>query len=195
MLWNRSLVMSDPETGTLWSHLLGKAMAGKLKGQRLEQIPCVMTDWKSWKQQHPDGTVMMLSRTSKSFTRDFYKNPERFVLGIATDGKAKSWSFEQMIVDPARHDDYDGQAVLVAFDVKSFTPALYRRTFNGRLLSFEIKEGKLVDSETGSTWNPISGRAVAGKLKGGHLTALPAIVSFAKAWKTFHPESVSGGVR
>ena len=28
MLWNRSLVMYDKETGTLWSHILGEAMQG-----------------------------------------------------------------------------------------------------------------------------------------------------------------------
>ena len=32
MLWQRSLVMRDLETGTLWSHLMGKAMEGELKG-------------------------------------------------------------------------------------------------------------------------------------------------------------------
>ena len=34
-LWNRSLIMSDVETRTEWSHLLGRAMAGKLKLPRV----------------------------------------------------------------------------------------------------------------------------------------------------------------
>ena len=31
-LWNRSLIMMDKETDSLWSHLLGEAMAGPLEG-------------------------------------------------------------------------------------------------------------------------------------------------------------------
>ena len=31
MLWNRSLVMYDRETKSLWSHMLGEAMQGRLK--------------------------------------------------------------------------------------------------------------------------------------------------------------------
>ena len=41
MLWKRSLVMVDSETKTLWSHLLGKAMRGKLnfiKGLKVIKI-------------------------------------------------------------------------------------------------------------------------------------------------------------
>ena len=37
MLWQRSLVMQDKETGSLWSHILGEAMRGSLKGTSLEQ--------------------------------------------------------------------------------------------------------------------------------------------------------------
>ena len=44
MLWNRSLVMLDQETKSLWSHILGQAMRGPLKGTRLEVIPSTMTD-------------------------------------------------------------------------------------------------------------------------------------------------------
>ena len=53
MLWNRSLVMQDKETGSLWSHLLGRAMRGDLQGQRLDRLPGLMTDWKTWRELYP----------------------------------------------------------------------------------------------------------------------------------------------
>ena len=37
-LWNRSLVMRDLETGSLWSHILGECMEGELMGKKLELI-------------------------------------------------------------------------------------------------------------------------------------------------------------
>ena len=38
-LWNHSLVMVDQETGSLWSHLLGRAMSGPMKGTNLKTLP------------------------------------------------------------------------------------------------------------------------------------------------------------
>jgi hypothetical protein len=39
MLWNRSLEMRNVETGSLWSHILGEAMQGDLKGTTLQPLP------------------------------------------------------------------------------------------------------------------------------------------------------------
>ena len=71
MLWQDSLVMYDVETRSLWSHLLGEAMAGPLKGTVLGQVPSVMVDWKTWKSRHPQTTVLNLSRTSAAYRRSF----------------------------------------------------------------------------------------------------------------------------
>ena len=65
--------MRDAETGSLWSHLLGKAMRGLLAGTELELLAGSMTDWKTWRDEHPDTTVVMLSRTAREFRREFYK--------------------------------------------------------------------------------------------------------------------------
>jgi hypothetical protein len=71
MLWNRSLVMIDRETESLWSQLLGTAQRGPLKGTELEILPAIMTDWKTWRELHPDTTAVILSRTSKNYRRQF----------------------------------------------------------------------------------------------------------------------------
>ena len=55
--------------------------------------------------------------------------------------------------------------------------------------SFEISDaGELVDRETKSTWNRVTGEAVAGTLKGEKLRAIPGTISFRKAWKAFYPD-------
>jgi hypothetical protein len=189
MLWQSSLVMMDQETRSLWSHLLGEAKRGPLKGKRLEQIPSVMTDWESWRKEHPDGSVVVLDRTHGAYTREFYARPERFVLGVVVDGQAKAWPFDLLQQTPARNDPVSGRPVLVAFDRTSVTARLYDRRFQERVLTFQMEGGKLTDQQTGSTWEPVSGRAVAGPLKGKYLTPLPAIVSYRKVWRAFHPQS------
>ena len=68
---------------------------------------------------------------------------------------------------------------------------MYDRRIGQRLLTFRNQNGKLVDSETDSTWDPLIGRALAGPLAGKYLKALPAIVSYKHVWYQFHPDSES----
>jgi Protein of unknown function (DUF3179) len=52
-LYRNSLVMYDHETNSLWSHLLGAAVKGPLKGTRLRFIPSTFTSWAEWRRDHP----------------------------------------------------------------------------------------------------------------------------------------------
>ena len=65
--------MYDKETETHWSHILGEAMEGKLLGKKLEVLPSVMTDWKTWSKKHPDSKVLWMSRTSRRFKNKYYQ--------------------------------------------------------------------------------------------------------------------------
>lgn len=182
--------MYDRETNSLWSHILGEAMQGQLQGTRLQQIPSVMTDWKTWRTDHPETTVLLISRTSTEYRREFYQRPERFVLGIAEGGKPKAWGFDDLARASVVNDQWNDTRVLVAFDRESLTARLYDRTIDDRSLTFRIAEGKaLIDEETKSTWEPTTGRAIAGPLAGRYLTPLPAIVSYKHVWFKFHPNS------
>jgi hypothetical protein len=58
MLWNRSLVMIDRETESLWSHLLGEAMQGPLKGSVLTQHVGILSFAHAWRQFHPDSRLL-----------------------------------------------------------------------------------------------------------------------------------------
>ena len=50
--------MRDRETGTIWTHLDGKAIGGPLVGQRLKFIPSPHTTWGEWKADYPDTLVL-----------------------------------------------------------------------------------------------------------------------------------------
>ncbi|HKJ77239.1 MAG TPA: DUF3179 domain-containing protein [Gammaproteobacteria bacterium] len=66
--------------------------------------------------------------------------------------------------------------------------AAYLRRHDGRVLTFERRDGKVMDRQTGSEWD-LFGRAVAGPLKGTRLEAADGGVHFAFAWLAFHPET------
>lgn len=189
MLWNRSLVMRDLETGSLWSHILGRAMAGKLRGKELDVIPSTITDWKTWQQAHPETTVVMLSRTAREFNRQMYRDPAKFVIGLSDRNTAKAWPYDQLILQPIVNDRLNDEPVVVFFDERSGAAVIYDRRVNGRALSFVLQDDKIVDEQTGSSWNWMRGEANGGELKSEQLKPRPGVISFTKAWQVFHPNS------
>lgn len=189
MLWNRSLVMIDSETKSLWSQLLGKAMRGKLEGVELELLPGLMTDWKTWRTRHPDTTVVTLPRTARQFVSEVYQRPEHFGIGLARGSHARFWSFDQLLKQPVINEEFRESPLVIAFVPKSGTAFIYDRRLDDQTLSFSRKEDRLVDDQTHSTWEVTSGLAIDGPLSGRSLKLVPGIVSFPKAWKQFHPES------
>jgi hypothetical protein len=64
-----------------------------------------------------------------------------------------------------------------------FSPEL-----DGRALSFQYKNGAILDHETGSTWN-VLGIATDGPLAGHRLKAIENTVAFAFAWLAFRPDT------
>jgi hypothetical protein len=64
LLYNSNLLLFDrrPEPGeeSLWSQLLGRAVAGPgaAAGVRLQPIDCAVVRWQDWRAQHPETTVI-----------------------------------------------------------------------------------------------------------------------------------------
>ena len=59
MLYNSNLVMYDRTTKSMWPQLLGVAVRGERKGERLSEIGgAVTTTFGRWKAKFPDGVVL-----------------------------------------------------------------------------------------------------------------------------------------
>jgi hypothetical protein len=195
MLWNRSLVMRDVETGSLWSHLLGRCMAGDLMGTELKILPSVMTTWEDWRDRHPNTSVLNLSRTAEEFDREVYSRAERFVFGIRFRGKTKAYPLDVLAENPLIQETFNDRELVVVFDSDSTRTAAYERRLDDQVLDFgsELKEGKLVDKETGSHWDPWTGKALSGPSEGTQLARVNGIISYRRAWQTFYPETAIAG--
>lgn len=195
MLWNRSLVMRDLETGSLWSHILGECMAGKFQGRTLDVLPGVMTTWKDWLARHPDTTVLDMDRTAESYRRTIYRAPEDYVYGIKIHGTAKAYPFTFLLNHPVTHDRVAGVPLVVFFDPTGARSTVYSRVIDGDTLAFErLDTGDIRDSNSGSIWDPWTGTAVSGPRTGDSLQARHGIVSFLDAWMVFHPETLIAGI-
>lgn len=189
-LWGRSLVMGDQETGSEWSHILGEAKAGPMRGKRLTIIPSTMTNWKAWSESHPATTVTLIERSAAEFTTDMLRNGDAFGIGLVHQGKSRFWRFDLLAQQPVVNDSLAGQSVVVHYDRETRTPMVWKSTTDTTAtgkLTFEAMEQSVRDTQTKSTWDLQMGVATEGKLKGTRLEATTAIVSFRRAWLRFHP--------
>jgi hypothetical protein len=64
----------------------------------------------------------------------------------------------------------------------------YSRILDGSTLDFEFKDGKILDTKTGSEWN-IFGLAIAGELAGKQIAPVVSINHFWFSWAAFKPET------
>ncbi|MBI2296099.1 MAG: DUF3179 domain-containing protein [Betaproteobacteria bacterium] len=125
------------------------------------------------------------------------------VLGVFQGGKSRIYPFSLLAATPVINDEVGGEPVAVfsqegvlsALDAEIIrdsrripAAAAYSRRLNDRGLSFERRDGRILDRETGSEWD-IFGRAVAGPLKGTRLKPADSGVHFAFAWLAFNPAS------
>lgn len=189
MLWERSLVMYDLETGSYWSHLLGEAMAGELEGVTLTQIPSVMTDWGSWYAEYPQTTVLWMNRTAGHFQVDVYERPAEFVIGIVLAGEPAAWSYAHLLQHAPVITELAGFPLIVVLDPDTMTPRVYDRRVDGRRRELRVERGRLTDRASPASWDLISGQPIDPSTGQPPLVPMPAIVSYKNAWMTFHPDS------
>lgn len=76
----------------------------------------------------------------------------------------------------------------IAKSRKTPAAAAFSPMLDGKLLQFEMKQDKLVDTDSGSHWDAF-GRATDGPLKGKELEQIDNGVHFAFAWLAFEPEA------
>ncbi|RME42585.1 MAG: DUF3179 domain-containing protein [Chloroflexi bacterium] len=66
-LYENNLIMYDHQTESLWSQLLGQAVAGSLRGARLALKTASQTTWENWRVEHPDSLVLSKPKTLRVF--------------------------------------------------------------------------------------------------------------------------------
>lgn len=194
LLWNRSLVMMDSETGSLWSHLLGRAMDGQLVGSELEIVPGEMMTWEGWLAAYPDTTVLNMSRTAGNYRLEFYRGPERFVYAWMLAGQAYSTNVASLLRSPTLNLDLMGTRVVVTFNPESSAAALFSSVVGDTPRVFlPTAPDRMRDVGTETLWNSVTGVAVDGPLEGEALTHLPGLMSYRASWAAFHPDGTDLG--
>ncbi|MBM3944032.1 MAG: DUF3179 domain-containing protein, partial [SAR202 cluster bacterium] len=110
--------------------------------------------------------------------------PDRdlFPSGISgSGGEAVREAVEKALAESSPADFLPSRAVGSA--------AAYDPTVRGQRLTFFVRDGLIVDSQTGSAWD-ITGRAVSGPLAGERLAPILHGTHFWFAWAAFHPDTL-----
>lgn len=171
LLYNSDVLLYDRQTESLWSQIMMEAVAGPVKGEKLQMVPTMNTSFGEWKKKYPE-TLILTEDTG--FQRDYSSDPypgygqsarlyfeveeqdARFhpketVIGIEVKGEFKAYPFSELekLKKVELKDSFQGQDLLINYHSDS------------RSATITNKQGE----------------------------ELPALTTFWFAWYAFHPDT------
>jgi hypothetical protein len=126
------------------------------------------------------------------------------VIGVVIGDKSVAYPFSVLAELGVVNDSVGGKKIVIFYSSGTVSPldksnietsrevgsaAVFYPTAEGKTLTFEWREGQIVDQETSSSWN-IFGRAIAGPLKGQELELVIHGTHFWFAWAAFNPDTI-----
>lgn len=208
-------VLFDRATESLWSQMLGVAFEGPQAGKVLERIPLYRTTWRHARYALPRAQVLSYPLGSRrAYGKDpygsylkkgNYYDDDRLLYAVPARDKRLPLKKRVIGIDfEGARAAIDPEAVrkagvlnltlgitpLAAFyDPQLGIIRIFDARIWGRPTTFALKEGRIRDRETGSTWT-LDGKAVEGKLKDAVLPEIAGVESMWFAWFAFNPDTV-----
>lgn len=210
-LTRNTLIMYDRETDSLWPQILGQAVEGDLTGSELDFVAAVHTTWEEWRTEHPD-TVAIVKGYSGGYDnyQGYYDSgrtgviPEaheddrlydkEFVIGLIVGEDVTAYPYSVLNDEPVVHDTVGDTDVVVSFSADSGAGVVFDRQLDGRTLDFTLENDQLVDTQTNTVWDQLTGEAISGELEGSRLTQLKSSRIFWFGWKDWYPNSRIYGI-
>lgn len=182
-LWGNAMTWWDHDTGSVWSQPIGEAIAGPLKGATLELLPSTLTTYGTWKAEHPGGLALDAPGGRSGF------NLDRLAVVVDFSDEAAAYFIPALRENGPRNDIVAGvPRVVLTGPADPDQWVVFSRRLDFRTLTFVIEDGKLIDLDTGTTWDPVRGIALEGALEGEVLDLLPGFTAFPSDFFTFWPD-------
>jgi hypothetical protein len=143
---------------------------------RIDQIPFLLG-------VKPDGRLPPMERVLSVKNRLY---PLSLLEGHAVLNRSIGELPYVIFVKAGMHSPLDREVIAHSRPIPAATA--FERRVDGKTLTFEARDARYVDRETGSQWN-ILGEALAGPLAGRRLPSIDSGVHFAFAWLAFNPHS------
>jgi hypothetical protein len=179
-LYGNALTMFDHTTGSVWSQISGEALLGPLAGERLELVPSTLTDWGTWRREHP-GTLALDADGGRS--------------GFDVDDTHIAIEFgEQSLAVPVAELRDHGVAnvevagvpvAVVAEPVPGGWWAVYSRQLDDRVVTLELEGDTLVEVDGPGRWGGVRGLPEEGDER---LDPLGALTIFPRDFAVHFPD-------
>jgi hypothetical protein len=185
-LFMNAMTWWDHETRSVWSQPWGRAVAGEYRGVELFLLPSKVTTWADWKATHPE-TLAMVNDLDRLFGPSRQGFSPNYVLGLLLGDNARAYYYKDVAPEGLLNDSFAGLPIVIWADETSMQA--YFRRVEEKTLTFQLDEGQVTDSETGSSWDLARGIASGGPLRGTALQPVPSSSSYDWAWRDFYPQS------
>jgi hypothetical protein len=199
-LENGVFVLYDVETGSRWSQVSGRASRGPLAGRAFAKADSMLTTWGQWRRLQPETTVYVDPTLAgrRRFTEESFQRitlggtgpvvNADLVAGVEAGGAARAYLVRALAGPRLLEDQVGSEPIVVAVAADAVTLRAFRRTVDGRRLRFSLDAGdRLRDADTGSTWDLLTGRALAGPLAGRSLEPVVVTSALWYAWRSQRP--------
>ena len=174
----------DHQTNSIWSQPTGEVLGGDLMGRKLDGLPFLLTSWANWQSLHPDSLVLENDIQKLGPFRDRFSTD--FMVGVELGQDAKAFHFADILTYGVIEDELGDVPILIWGEGEEYR--VFLRQAGKITLNFEINDGKLVDLETGTTWNPRRGVGIEGDLQGQALQQIPSFSIWEVYWFDFFPD-------
>ncbi len=169
-LWRNAMTWFDIETGSVWSQPYGEALAGPRSGDTLEQLPVAYTTWSAWVAAHPATLAL---DNGDGF--DVRVEVTDLVVVVEHGESARGYPVSGLVrADVVNEVIGDLEVAVFADPVTPERWAVFDRSVDGQVVELMVDGEMLRDQVTGSTFDPVSGRAVSGPLEGSTMTQVPS---------------------
>lgn len=215
-LYDGNSVMIDRNSGSLWLQETGMAFEGPLMGRGLPFLPVFWTTWGAARRTFPDAKVLARPGGNRPYGRDpygsyqredtYYHNDRliypvqrldrRFhrktpMLCLEYEGSLLAIDVGYVRRKGAVNFFVGPHALLAAYDPKLGVVRVFNRSVWAEPFLFVARHGRLLDLSTRSLWDPATGRAVEGSMKGASMPQFYGGYSMWFAWYSMNPETLT----
>ncbi len=160
-LYNSNLVMYDRTTNSLYGQMRMVGFRGDRLGVALDTSLALDTTWEQWRAMFPDTEVLSDDVGPSSYPYGDYRtdhndtfqgtNPspdgkypnKSYAIGVTIGGETVIYAYEELEAELGEvgvlSDEIGGFPVLVAFDLRSQTAAVFSRTVQGETAEFALE--------------------------------------------------------
>jgi hypothetical protein len=201
-------MFEDSRTRSWWRQVNGEAIAGKLKGQTLREIPSEQMRLESWIKQHPNTLILQpdtlfreeynaLVNFDEGKTKGKLTKPDSlswkeksWVVGVSLGLNAKAYDWMDLKEHHVINDELSAVPLVIALENDTASFHVWNRIAGRDTLTFLYSDSvkAMLDTKTQSKWD-WSGHCEQGSLKGTQLKTVQSYQEFWHSWKTFHPQT------